>query len=763
MDAEGSHGSQGLWNALQRLGTGEIEGGLTSEVVRSLLEYAPARREIGEFTTPALISDFMASLANIVNPTSILDPMCGSGMMLLQVSKSEGVRIVHGVDKNAASCQIARAVLGDKAVIHQDDVLTMDGCLANEYDFILVDPPLASRLKKGHIETVCNTPRLRDLAQVLAVQVCGRLSEKGMLAIVMPPNATRHRPFVKAINQRGCQINASFHVPAGTRLDTAISTQILVVQRGHQESLFVGQISDDTEHQKRMINNYKCRRSDKHPSLGRVCSLDDFMGYEALEAAFRLNKMVRKTSFSSCSFTDLVLDRTLETRSKNTTDETLEINSTLYLPHGGPRLYSDPNLMPKRVERYERLRFDTRKVHAQFLLHWLETDVGKTALRASSSSGIGGNRISWSVLERLNCYLPPIAEQQKVLEALRQLKRVQTEVNDVEQDCWSGRVSGDELLARAQTVNREDRYEDWLESLPYPLASILWRHKVSADDPRIRLKTLLQFFEAMAEFLATIHLSAFSSNEESWSQWQEPLLKNLSGQGLSLERATFGTWKLVVEVLSSAARKMIQDPNQLAVALRIYNTEDDQWLSVLASANLSTILCNANGIRNAHDGHGGAMSRHRAEQVEEKLLDMVEEIRNVFGRRWQRHELVLPDKTEYSGGTFHYLLPRLMGTRNQFERVERATATPLDSGQLYLLSENAPSGLKLLPLIRFMASPKSVDNACYFYNRETAEGLRFVSYHFEQEAEVCNAFKATATAISQLTTIPSLPGMEGSE
>ena len=763
LDAERGHGSPNLWNALQRLGAGDIEGGLTPEVVRSLLDYAPARREIGEFTSPTLISDFMASLAEIVKPKSILDPMCGSGMMLLQASETEGVTIVHGVDINAVSCQIARVLLGDRAEIQQADVIQMESGLANEYDLILVDPPLGARLQQSQTEIANQTPGIRDLAQTLAVQACDRLSEKGVLAIVMPPNAIRQRPFIEAINKKECHIRASFHVPAGTRLNTAIPTQILVIQRGPQESLFVGQLSKDIDHQKRLLNNFKRRNSDKHPSLGRVCSLDDFLGYEALEASYRLSKMVRNTSFSSHSFLDLVLDRTRRTSSEDAAKETLEPNATLYLPHGGPRLYSDANLMPERIERYDRLRFDTQKLHAQYLLHWLETDMGKTALRASGGGGLGPIRISRQVLERMTCYLPPVAEQLQTLEALRHLRRVQAEVSDIEQDCWSGRTSGEEILLRAQTVNQEDRYEDWLESLPYPLASILWRHKVSADDPRIRLKTLLQFFEGLAEFLATIHLSAFSSNEENWSQWQKPLLKKLTEQGLSLERATFGTWKLVVEILSSAARETIQDPKQLAVALRLYATEDDQWLNVLANAKLATILSNANGIRNKHDGHGGAMGRHQAEEVENELLEMVEQVRNVFGRRWQRNELVLPDKTEYSGGIFHYQMPRLMGTRNQFERVERTTASPLDSGQLNLLSENAPNGLKLLPFIRFMASPKNIDNACYFYNRETTEGLRFVSYHFEQEAEVCNAFQGTANAITQLTTIPSLPGMEDTD
>jgi hypothetical protein len=43
-----------------------------------------------------------------------------------------------------------------------------------------------------------------------------------------------------------------------------------------------------------------------------------------------------------------------------------------------------------------------------------------------------------------------------------------------------------------------------------------------------------------------------------------------------------------------------------------------------------------------------------------------------------------------------------------------------------------------------MAAPKTAQNACYFYNRrQKDQKIRFVSYHFEQEAEVVDQFDDT--------------------
>ena len=73
-----------------------------------------------------------------------------------------------------------------------------------------------------------------------------------------------------------------------------------------------------------------------------------------------------------------------------------------------------------------------------------------------------------------------------------------------------------------------------------------------------------------------------------------------------------------------------------------------------------------------------------------------------------------------------------------FEEREVETLTPLAKNKLYIIHENQYEPVKLLPLIRIMPGPKTDRNACYFYNRyDTKEDkARFLSYHFEDEAEV---------------------------
>lgn len=90
-----------------------------------------------------------------------------------------------------------------------------------------------------------------------------------------------------------------------------------------------------------------------------------------------------------------------------------------------------------------------------------------------------------------------------------------TKIQEVEALFWTGTISGG-VLEKAVSVNKEDTYEGWVETLPYPIASVLWHHKISGADPRIRFGILLHFFEAFAEFIATIHLSAYLSDASIW-------------------------------------------------------------------------------------------------------------------------------------------------------------------------------------------------------------------------------------------------------
>src|SRR5690606_3793893 len=93
-----------------------------------------------------------------------------------------------------------------------------------------------------------------------------------------------------------------------------------------------------------------------------------------------------------------------------------------------------------------------------------------------------------------------------------------------------------------------------------PLSSILraWQATPSSDF-KTKYDHLLNFFEAVAEFLSLILLSAFESNQALFESHSQKLSESMKESKLSFQKATFGTWKLVVEYLGKQTRKLLKD------------------------------------------------------------------------------------------------------------------------------------------------------------------------------------------------------------
>jgi hypothetical protein len=100
------------------------------------------------------------------------------------------------------------------------------------------------------------------------------------------------------------------------------------------------------------------------------------------------------------------------------------------------------------------------------------------------------------------------------------------------------------------------------------------------------------------------------------------------------------------------------------------------------------------------------------------------------------YDLVLPESNQYTDGTYYFVGKSIMGTRTPFRKVEFESIIPLDSKKLYFRHIDSLTAIELLPLFRIMESPKTEQDACYFYNRIQGHKVRWVSYHFESEAEI---------------------------
>ena len=113
----------------------------------------------GQFYTPAEVSRIMAQILGIRNAktsaaTSVYDPTCGSGSLLLKVSDEAGTAVtLNGQEKDAATSGLARMNMilhsNPTALIVQGNTLTdpkfEDGDTLKTFDYVVANPPFSDK------------------------------------------------------------------------------------------------------------------------------------------------------------------------------------------------------------------------------------------------------------------------------------------------------------------------------------------------------------------------------------------------------------------------------------------------------------------------------------------------------------------------------------------------------------------------------------------------------------------------------------------
>ena len=261
--------------------------------------------------------------------------------------------------------------------------------------------------------------------------------------------------------------------------------------------------------------------------------------------------------------------------------------------------------------------------------------------------------------------------------------------------------------------------------------------------------------------MSVILLSAFSSNEALFGPHKQKLAEAMQKQNLSFQRATFGTWKLVVEYLGKQTRELLSingkkpedAQNDRALCADIFADVSLGLPEALSRKELAAILSTTNKMRNDWSGHGGVVGQEEAQLRNEQLLAEVQKLRGVLADTWADTQLIRGLHSQRRRDLYENEVAVLMGSNTEFFKEGRTMATDLDVERLYLSKNNSTRPLELLPLIQVGPSPQSAKNACYFFNRLEPEGARFVSYHFTDKPEWSSEFTDATDAIKFLTQL----------
>lgn len=272
----------------------------------------------------------------------------------------------------------------------------------------------------------------------------------------------------------------------------------------------------------------------------------------------------------------------------------------------------------------------------------------------------------------------------------------------------------------------------WADTLPFPLASILWHYEAEPDEGT-KVGYLLKFFEALAQFTATVLLSACITDRELLDANRAVWFSGRMSR--RLHRATFGEWLELTERLAGTLRSLLEPDGAEERCRGLFRARDLELAEALTDVELVKVFRHAWDRRNSWTGHGGVAGPQVQRERLRDLDDLLTRTRAVLGWSFETWALLKPGPMTYSGKMFDLTAAILKGPHPVFRRQQIQLTDALDTARLYMLNDGSFRALELVPFTRVIAG-KTGQEACYFYNRLEGADARWVSYHFHADPDL---------------------------
>ena len=786
--------NQELWQKFDKLRSFPFSGheGLAEFFKKEGIRFAPrdlgtwgkffaARfgRSGGTVHVPEWLAEVFCALAKDVSPKSICDPWAGAGFLVEVLREACQPKEALAFTQTQAENDLGKVLVPEISWQLGEPLRLLDA-VTQEFDVVASILPMGARSANPLTVTTASGEdvELRDeLGNLVMVAASLHLSSSGIgLFVVTPSFFFSQRSVFRQFGVLGLGVQAALGLPSGTFAPyTNIRALLLVVRRKPEERMFVAQLSGDENTNLQILDNLRQGHEGGTLELGRFVDPLSFTSLETIRTAERFGEAERCFAAPAVKLVELATAINLGRFGDAFAFQPQD--NSLFIPLiGNSEVEDSLDDLTLKKQNYAQVVIDPARSNARFVARFLNSDFGKE-LREQRKTDAVIPKLNKQTLRELRVFVPDLQTQRRMLEIEARMTAeqntllgIQNELGEFRRELWANprtaasverRLSG--LSARLGGGLKEhtaERLDQWFETLPFPLASILraWQATVSQDF-KTKHEHLLHFFEGTAEFVSIILLSAFSSNEALFVPHKQKLSDAMLKQNLSFQRPTFGTWKLVVEYLGKQTRELLSvngkkpedAQNDRALCADIFGDPSLGLPEALSRKELAAILSTTNKMRNDWSGHGGVVGQEEAQLRNELLLAEVQKLRQAIADTWAKAQLIHALHCRPRRDVFENEIAVLMGSNNEFLKETRPMATWLDVERLYLSKKDSGRALKLLPLIQVGPSPQSAKNACYFFSRLEREGARFVSYHFTDKPELSGQFTDATDAIKFLT------------
>ena len=695
-----------------------------SETLRDVNRFIGGGQQTSEIA--AAMENFVATLCSKNQGTRSIEYTSSLTVLTAPLLDTRTDNEGRVVVPNAEFAEVMQQLFGDETVAQSLDEVE----LQQVFDVVLCQAPFGYRSRKEQADGFGG-----EIVRALAPLV----SKSGRLIWITARNVTSSASakctFDKLEKDR-LRITAAIDIPSGGFTGTAIKGSLIVFERAQPVKKFLGVLRDSALAPEMATALLKGPTKKPGPCWDWV-DPDDTRTYCVIEQTKLLKSLTPRGPYDLVELGSLMLNEPV-TKADKPIPEQSEASRFLYFPeYAGSQVTVDKDESTVKDKALYRIPVDTSKANPRFLATLLNGRFGRK-LRASATDGVTIQRISIQNLKNLTLPLPDLSTQDKVARIGSDLALLVTSFDELQATVdqnWTLLHEVSERIDELKAVlDIEQRIDSWSDELPYPLATIYRRYKV-ATEPRVRLDSLLHFFEMAAIYLAAIgtsHVKALSTDwPQKFSKWFQP--KGLAG----IKQTTFGFWAKLASESLKELRRINSSPKLRDVAVDKSGAELVEVARSLEPLRRTLdILDYVRRYRNSVKGHGGYLKDLDAEKYDRELQQSIRDFYNSSAGVFSRNILVKTGSADVVEGLMKYQLQMLVGSDPAFKPGIATVDHRVDSHTLAFWMKGASVICPALPFFRLGAPQQPQETDFYVFNRVESDGFRWISYHDAIEQEI---------------------------
>jgi hypothetical protein len=675
-------------------------------------------------TLPIYIYEFIRALTNNININNSFDPWLTLSSPIIHIPFINP----KGICISSTECSLINKAFNERNISITEGIsLNQIDKLEEKFDLIVSITPLGMRtppIKVNEIEFK------GDYGSALLVKSLLHLSPKGKAIFVLSGSFLPDDKYKNSLVKLGFRIEAIFYIPPGAFLPTTnIPSYLVLASIGEQSEVFAAEVSSDERINKTIISNFLNRKVGKEPELGCLVQLSLFKSFPALISLKEFEHQVRQVGYNPIQLYDLAIS--INSFNDIKADEINHLANSIYLPKiGNSEVVTSPLNLKIKPQNYYQICIDETKANATYVANYFNSQLG-LKLRKSLEVGSVIQQIPKSNLRSCLLHLPDLNTQIEIIQIDSKINQFNYRLEELKRSLWKFPRQYKNISKELKSINQEEKLEHWIDTLPFPISSILWRYYATKSSSK-QIEHLFHFFEALSEFFAMIMLSGLVQDKEFYRQechnWVD---KDEKFKDWYL-RASFGSWNILTARLAKATREYLSDKLKKDLCKSLYGNPNDNFLIMITNKGIINILTAVADLRNKWKGHGGITSEQENRQRVTILEQELNELREHIADGFEETIIVAPSTSSFEDGIFNFNVKELLGARTPFNEISINSLIPLDKKKLYLVHKNQTKPIELLPFIKYVEA----SDAIYFYTSIESKDVRWVSYHFEKEAEL---------------------------